>query len=368
MPTPRDQQYRMPAEWDSHEATWLSWPTDPDTFPPEIIDQVEEVYIQMIQALREGEKVYVLVDDKKTQERIEKKMGIHPHVLYPCIKTQDVWIRDYGPTFVTQQGAPPPGPTKQGTQRTSTKSYFSAGAPRVPGLRTGMIPWHYNAYGEKYDELKADGHVPKAMNKILRLPTFEPDIIMEGGAIEVNGQGLCLTTEMCLLNKNRNPHLGQKNIEALLGDYLNVDRILWLKHGIVGDDTDGHIDNLARFVSPHKIVYCLEEDPQDENYESLQKNLSDLKTMSKGLNLEIIPLPMPGHVSNKKSGRLPASYANFYIANEVVLVPLYHQPNDKRVLSLFSDLFPQRKIVGIHATPLVWGFGSIHCVTQQQPA
>ena len=215
---------------------------------------------------------------------------------------------------------------------------------------------------------------PGFWKKVLKVPRFEPGIVMEGGSIDVNGAGCVLTTEQCLLNRNRNPQLRRADIEQHLKDYLGVEKVLWLGEGIVGDDTDGHIDDIARFVAPNVIVCALEDDPEDANYKLLQENLHRLQTMTdvRGRNFEIVTLPMPGVVvGNNTDGRnlerLPASYANFYIANDVVLAPVFGHANDARALETLQSLFTSRRVVGINCEPLVWGMGTIHCVTQQQP-
>jgi agmatine deiminase len=235
--------------------------------------------------------------------------------------------------------------------------------------------WIFNAWGDKYEDLKRDDQIPSRLEEVLGFMRFQPGIVMEGGAIEVNGAGCVLTTEQCLLNKNRNPHLNREQIEQYLRDYLGVAKVLWLREGIVGDDTDGHIDDLARFVSPRAIVCAVEEDPEDANYEILQDNLRRLQLMTdaSGRSFEILTLPMPGVVvGSTESGdrnleRLPASYANFYIANKVVLTPIFGHENDHRALEILQRVFSDRRVVGINCEPLVWGMGTIHCVSQQQP-
>ncbi len=208
----------------------------------------------------------------------------------------------------------------------------------------------------------------KAVARLLNVPVFAHEVVLEGGSIEVNGAGACLTTEQCLLNPNRNPHLGRSEIESLLQDALGVEQVLWLGDGIVGDDTDGHIDDIARFVDAKTIVCALEEDPRDENYRPLRENYERLQGMRdrSGAKFDVVPLPMPGNVECR-GARLPASYANFYIANETVLVPTYDHPNDRRALGVLAELFPGRNVVAIPSTPLVIGLGAMHCVTQQQP-
>lgn len=330
MRTPKELGFRMPAEWEPHDATWLAWPTDPETFPPEIIRDVERTYVSMIQALCDGEKVCLLVDDAATRDRVVQLVGHHKNFSPLLIKTQDVWIRDYGPTFVTN------------------------------GKEVAMNIWRYNAYGEKWPELMSDDKIAGEIKKHLRLRSFDAGIFLEGGAIEVNGHGTCLTTTSCLLNKNRNVDLDRKATEKYLCDFLNVENVLWLPGGnVAGDDTDGHIDNIARFVNPTTILCIRGEGVAEENYNALSRQRG---------SFDLGSLPIPKKVANKKSGELPASYANFYIGNRVVLVPTYGGDMDNLALSILKEHFPKRDVVGIDAHSLVWGFGSIHCVTQQQPA
>jgi agmatine deiminase len=259
------------------------------------------------------------------------------------IPTNDAWARDHGPIFVKRQ--------RQGR------------------AELAVTDWLFNSWGQKYGPWDLDDVVPQKIAARFNLPVFEPGIVLEGGSIDVNGQGALLTTEACLLNPNRNPTLSREEIEDYLRAYLGVQKILWLGDGIAGDDTDGHIDDLARFVDPSTVVCVVEEDPTDVNYACLQENYARLRRMTDqaGNPLRVIPLPMPSPVEHD-GNRLPASYANFYIANGVVLVPTYDCPNDQRALALLQEAFPSRRIIGIHCADLVWGLGAIHCVTQQQPA
>jgi len=345
--TPLKLGYHMPAEWEPHEATWLSWPKDPLTWPNRV-PQAQEVFAQMIEALTPNEKVHLLVDDERMEEEVRKKLSLKKvnkeNLLIHRIKTVDSWIRDYGPNFLV-------------------------GAVREPPLQMAYNCWIFNAWGEKYETLMADNGLPKRIASLLHLPIFEPGIVLEGGSIDVNGRGTVLTTEQCLLNKNRNPQLSKHEVENYLKDYLGVSRALWLGEGIVGDDTDGHIDDITRFVAEDTLVTVIEEDPTDENYKPLQDNLSRLKSMKDqdGRPLKIVTLPMPGPVLDDEGGRLPASYANFYIANRVVLLPLYRHSNDQKAMEILRGLFPRRQIVGIECNELVFGLGAIHCATQQQP-
>jgi agmatine deiminase len=338
--------FRMPAEWHPHESTWLAWPKDPETWPGRVT-QVEEIYLQMIAALTEHEFVDLLVDDEKTQREVLGRCSFSgaARIRFHRIQTVDSWIRDYGPNFLIDS--------------------------------TGELAfndWGFNAWGNKYETLKQDDTVPRRLEPLLRIRRFSPGIVMEGGSIDVNGAGCVLTTEQCLLNPNRNPELSREQIEAYLKDYLGVTKVLWLAEGIAGDDTDGHIDDIARFVAPDVIVCAVEDDPEDANYYLLQDNLARLKSMTgaAGRPFEIVTLPMPGVVGGSSTGardleRLPASYANFYIANNVVLLPVFGHVNDARAAETLQRLFSDRRVVPINCEPLVWGMGTIHCVTQQQP-
>ncbi len=338
--------YRMPAEWELHLATWLAWPHNTITWPDQL-PQVQDIFLRMIAALHVQETVHLLVNDTATAVQVKQQLHCHGIRLERVVlhewPTADAWLRDSGPIFVTTT---------------------CGGAQPV-----AMSDWLFNAWGGKYVDLQADNDVPQRVAAFLDIPRFEPGIVLEGGSIDVNGQGSCLTTEQCLLNPNRNPHLQCSDIERYLHDYLGVRHVIWLGQGIAGDDTDGHIDDIARFVNPTTVVCVLEEDPQDANYAVLQDNYRRLQaaTDQDGHALQIMPLPTPGHIG-PGAGRLPASYANFYIANGVVLVPTYDHPNDQKALTILQHLFPDRRVLGLHCEPLVWGLGAIHCVTQQQPA
>ena len=336
----------MPAEWHRHRATWLTWPKDPETWPDRV-PQVQEIFLQMMAALAPHEIVNLLVDDHETGASVRRRFTFPDAENIRChqIQTVDSWIRDYGPNFLLNDKG---------------------------GL--AYNDWIFNAWGNKYEELKKDDSIPANLASLSKVPRFEPGIVMEGGSIEVNGAGCVLTTEQCLLNPNRNPHLSKDEIEQYLKNYLGAQRVLWLGEGIVGDDTDGHVDDIARFVAPGVIVCAIEDDPQDANYKLLQDNLERLSYMTtpNGDSFEIVKLPMPGVVGGQSTGardlsRLPASYANFYIANNVVLAPVFGHQNDARALEILQSLFLDRRVMGINCEPLVWGMGTIHCVTQQQP-
>ena len=329
---------RMPAEWEKHEATWLSWPKDPLTFPRGVIERVERAYVEMIHALTEGERVNLLVDDIATEKRVHRLMGDVDGLSIYHIKTADVWTRDYAPIFVRGKGS-----------IVATK-------------------WIFNAWGNKYDELKPDNEAGVEIAKSTGLKVLQPGMVLEGGSIDVNGRGMCLTSEECLLNKNRNPHLRKERIEDYLKSYLGITSVVWLRRGIVGDDTDGHVDDTARFVSEDTVLCMVEDNLEDENHARLAENFGVL-TMARnqeGGSLRLIPVKMPGPVV--RGGRLPASYANFYIGNSVVLVPTFDHENDDSALAQLRKAFPSRRVLGIDCRALVYGFGGIHCVTQQQPS
>ncbi|MBI1871298.1 MAG: agmatine deiminase family protein [Chlamydiae bacterium] len=335
----------MPAEWAPHEGTWLSWPKDPITWP-EQLPEVEEIYTQMIEYLTPNEKVFLLVNDETTQQKVLQKVKSKniqsQNLIIHKIPTVDVWIRDYGPNFLIRQN---------GSSQELAYNH-----------------WIFNAWGNKYEELKKDTAIPQQLKPLLNIPSFEPGIVLEGGSIDVNGSGTCLTTEQCLLTPTRNPHLKKSEIENTLKDFLGVSNVIWLGVGIVGDDTDGHVDDIVRFVNPNTVVCALEEDPADDNYELLKENYKrlELAKNEKGEKLNVISFPMPGVVSYE-GDRLPASYANFFIANGVVLVPIFNHKNDEKALQILRPLFPDRKVIGLSCAPMVVGLGTLHCVSQQQP-
>jgi len=345
--TPKELGFMMPAEWEKHTAIWLSWPHDPTTFP--YMEEARTAYIEIITAIHKSELVNLFVLDENVKEKVSKMLlekGVDlSKIKFWIKKYADVWFRDYGPIFVV-------------------KKDDASGNKEL-----AMVNFIYNAWGEKYAELMPDTDMPAFINETLKIKRFEPRIVLEGGSIDVDGAGTVLTTEQCLLNKNRNPHLSKEEIENYLKEYLGASKIIWLKEGVEADDTDGHIDDIARFVGPHKVVCAYEDDEKDFNHKILKENYEILKnsTDAQGTPLEIIKLPMPGFVGDKK-GRLPASYANFYIGNEVVMVPIFGANNDEKALEIIQSCFPDRKIVGINCKYVVYGLGTIHCISQQQPA
>ncbi|MFL6207282.1 MAG: agmatine/peptidylarginine deiminase [Pyrinomonadaceae bacterium] len=339
--TPAALGYRMPPEWYRHAATWLTWPKDPLTWPDRV-PQAEAAYLDIMAALAPHERVNLLVDDEATEAAVRARLDFThvENIHFIRLPTVDSWIRDYGPNFLINDNG---------------------------GL--AFNDWEFNAWGNKYGKLKQDNAIPAQLEPLLRVPRFVPGIVMEGGAIDVNGAGVVMTTEQCLLNPNRNPHLDRAELEDYLCGYLGAEKVLWLGEGIVGDDTDGHIDDIARFVSDNMIVCALEEDPTDANYKLLRDNFERLQhaTDAYGWPYEIVTLPMPGIVGGRDD-RLPASYANFYIANSVVLAPVFGHAHDQRAVETLQRLFKDRTVVPINAEALVWGMGTIHCLTQQQPA
>ena len=317
----------------------------------------------MITALLPHEKVNLLVDDQKTAKKVltalGKKRNLAQNLIFHKVKTVDAWIRDYGPIFVKEQ-------------RSVRGLRFAKTAHRLP--LTAFTQWIFNAWGGKYTDFVKDNRVADRIDALKNMKRFNPPMILEGSSLDVNGRGTGLTTEQCLLNPNRNSKLSRKEIEKYLKDTLGVVKVIWLKEGIEGDDTDGHVDDMTRFVGPRTILTAAENDPSDKNHTILKENLEILRSESdpEGRHFHLVELPMPGRIGGGKGGsvqrRLPASYANFYIANRVVLVPLYGHRNDKPALKIIKSVFPKRKVVGIECTALVHGLGAIHCVTQQEPA
>jgi agmatine deiminase len=342
--TPQELGYRMPAEWEKQDAIWLSWPSNEITF--EKMEEVEQGFLQFMKALHKGQIVNVLVNSSETEKKIKtmakKAKMVLEQIHIHHITNVDVWFRDYGPAFVINPKAKEP---------------------------LAMVKWTFNAWGDKYDDLKPDNNIPYEMNKSMNLPMFEVGIVLEGGSIDVNGAGCVLTTEQCLLNKNRNPKLSRAQIEDYLKKYLNVSKVLWLKDGIAGDDTDGHIDDIARFTSVDTIACAYEDDEKDENFAPLKENYDMLLKMTdaNGKPFKVVKVPMPGEIKSEDH-RLPASYLNFYIGNDAVCVPIFGHVNDKKALDIIQGLFPKHKVVGINCVAHVYGLGTLHCSSQQQPA
>ena len=334
----------MPAEWTPHRGTWITWPSEKnDSFknrPPSVL----RTFRRLIVELARHEPVFINVWDETMAEEVQSYLSL-PQELTSAVSLHihpayEPWCRDYGPVFIVNPNSG----------------------------QKAIVDWDYNAWGGKYPPYDLDNTVPRHIAKLRDLPRFEPNMILEGGSIDVNGSGLLLTTEQCLLHPNRNPDLTRDDIEARLKDYLGADEIVWLGEGIVGDDTDGHVDDITRFVNPSTIVTVIEPDPADPNHQPLQDNRHRLETFRRQSqrDLRIVELPMPRPVS-QEGIRLPASYANFYLANKIAIVPTFDDPHDTKALNILQELLPERKVVGIDSRELIWGLGSFHCLTQQEP-
>ncbi|MBA3963372.1 MAG: agmatine deiminase family protein [Chthoniobacterales bacterium] len=338
---PAQLGYRMPAEWESHAATWLSWPRREGISFPDSYARVLPTLRTMVAALLESEAVEINVSNGAHEAEARAALEGLPNerLTFHEIPTNEPWCRDHGPIFLTRSEEP----------------------------RLAIVDWDYNAWGGKYPPCDLDDVVPTRIAAELEVPVFYPRMILEGGSIEVNGAGALLTTEGCLLNPNRNPQLTREQIEQRLRDYLGVREILWLGDGIEGDDTDGHIDDLTRFVDERTVVTVVEPDEADANHAPLQANLERLRSLTiAGKPLEILELPMPRRIV-REGMRLPASYANFYLANERVLLPTFAEPNDEVAAEILRHAFPTRRVVPIDCQELIWGLGAFHCLTQQQP-
>jgi agmatine deiminase len=351
--TPRELGFRMPAEWDQHQATWLAWPHNREDWPGKF-QPIPWVYAEIVRLLAARERVHILVEDEAAEKRargILKRAGANVAQVdfYPW-PTDRVWTRDSGPIFV-----------------------------RDTAGQVAITNWHFNAWA-KYDDWCHDDLVPGRVAELLNLPQWQPTIevngapqriVLEGGSIDTDGAGTLLTTEECLLSEvqQRNPGVSRERIEQVFSDYLGIDQVIWLGRGVAGDDTHGHVDDITRFVGPATVVTAVEPDTRDPNHEPLADNLVRLKAArtAEGKQLTVVELPLPRPVVFRRQ-RLPASYANFYIANSLVLMPTFHDPNDRIALNTLAQVFPDREVIGIHSIDLVWGLGTLHCMTQQQPA
>ena len=346
-PTPAQLGFRMPAEWEPHAATWLTWPRPEGISFPGKYETVPPVYAEFIRHLTAVEEVNINVWHAEMEAWVRGLLTAEgtplDRVRFHHFPAYEPWCRDHGPIFLVRD---------------------------LPGRRDrAVVDWGYNAWGGKYPPYDLDDAIPQHVARLRGLPLFSPGIVMEGGSIEVNGRGTLLTSEACLLNPNRNPQLTRAEIERHLRDFLGITNILWLGEGIVGDDTDGHIDDLARFVDATTVVTVVEDDPTDENHALLQDNLDRLRTLrdQDGEPLRIVTLPMPGRLFHEGQ-RLPASYANFYIANQTVIMPTFRTPNDAPAREILRGCFPRHRVVGVDSTELIWGLGSFHCISQQEPA
>jgi agmatine deiminase len=341
---PVAEGYSMPAEWERHEATWVSWPHPGGSSFPAAYERVIPVFVEMVETLAESEIVRINVRDTEQMAEVRRLLqgDMGKRVEFFEVPTDEPWCRDHGPIFLRRKQK-----------------------PRIAAANFG-----FNAWGYKLSPFENDDAAATLIARKIGVPLFDfGEFVLEGGSVDVNGQGTVLTTESCLLNPNRNPDMSREQIEATLRDTLGVRQVLWLGDGIEGDDTDGHVDDITRFVDPNTVVTVVEEDEEDPNYEPLELNYRRLRSMrlSNGSPLRVLKLPMPSRIT-RNGLRLPASYANFYIANSVVLLPAYHDTNDAWAASILREAFPGRKIVSIDCRELIWGLGAFHCLTQQQPA
>jgi agmatine deiminase len=342
--TPRDFGYMFPPEWAIHRATWLSYPHDDSYSWPGTLPRIYPSYHQFIMEIAKGERVCINVRNEELRKKVMKDLDssgadlskidlfVHP--------TNDAWCRDHGPAFLVKP--------------------LSLN-PKI------IVSWKYNAWGDKYPH-DLDEQIPGLIGKIFDIPVYYPGIVMEGGAVEFNGSGTLLTTTACLLHENRNPDLSKDQIEQYLREYYGVEQILWLGDGIEGDDTNGHIDDMTRFFREDGVVTVVESNRSDPNYRILLENIRSLKGMRvlSGKQLEIAEIPMPKPIIYEGQ-RLPASYANFYICNHSVIVPTYRCKEDDQAVAILEECFPDRKVIGIDSVELIWGLGSFHCLSQQEP-
>jgi agmatine deiminase len=346
---PGPQGFAMPAEWAPHRATWIAWPHQERDWPGKF-EPIPWVYVEIVRHLSRDERVAVLVGDHRVRAAAAgmlRRAGVDlARVEFHVVPTDRAWTRDSGPTVVR----------------------------RADGARRAVL-WRFNGWA-KYPNHRRDARVGEAVAQRAGIPAFRPTargkpVVMEGGAIDTDGEGTLLTTEECLLSRNvqcRNPGLGRRDLERIFADALGIRKVLWLGRGIAGDDTHGHVDDLARFTGPGRVALCRERNPKDPNYRPLEENRERLQGArdASGRKIEVIPLPMPAPLAFEGM-RLPASYANFYIANRRVIVPTFNDPKDREALGLLAELFPDREVVGIHCVDFVWGLGTLHCATQQEP-
>ncbi len=351
--TPRELGYRMPAEWEPHQATWLAWPHNPEDWPGKFAP-IPWLYAEIVRLLAARERVHLIVENVAAEKRVRsmlRRAGADlGKVDFHQWPTDRGWTRDSGPIFVRD------------------------GAGKL-----AITNWQFNGWA-KYDDWKLDTQLPGRVTELLGLPTWQPSIqnengakriVLEGGSIDVNGAGLMLTTEECLLSmvQQRNPGVGRERLEKVFLDYLGVDQVIWMNRGIAGDDTHGHVDDITRFAGVDTIITAVEPNTKDPNHQPLAENLARLRAARtpQGKQFTIVELPMPRPVIFRGQ-RVPASYANFYLANGVVLMPTFHDANDRVALNILGHAFPQREVIGVHSVDLIWGLGALHCMTQQQPA
>jgi agmatine deiminase len=386
-PEPAINGIHMPAEWEPHDATWLAWPHYRDDWPGKF-EPIPWVYAEIIRHLARHERVELIVNDATSEKRARKTLdranALGDNIRFHRWPTNRVWTRDSGCTFVTMPSIArpdsrgrlsPPVSEREGHDFSRADKHTDRSRALAPEANLAAIQWRFNAWA-KYSNYQHDEKIGSLMARAANARELRPmfgkeRVVLEGGSIDVNGQGTLLTTEECLLSKvqQRNPQMTQKDYEKVFDDYLGINNVIWLDSGIAGDDTHGHVDDITRFVAPDTVVTAVETNPDDPNYEPLRENIRRLSaaTNQEGKPLAIIELPMPAPLIFEER-RLPASYANFYIANGIVLVPVFNDPNDRFALDILADLFPDRDVIGIYSGDLIWGFGAMHCMTQQQPS
>lgn len=342
-PTPSELGYTVPAEWETHRATWTSWPFDDDLWEG-YLDGVKLELANLVATLSRFEPVYLNVRDEATEEDARNYLNAANanlgNLSFHRVPLNDIWFRDNGPIFIRNQDG-----------------------------RVALTDWEFNAWGGKYHPYDRDNAAPHAVADTLGTQRFDVPYVMEGGALEFDGRGTCLTTRSCLLSQQRNPNLSETEIEDVLRDYLGVKHVVWLERGLIDDHTDGHIDTIARFVAPHTIVCALTHDPKNPNYDALQHNLELLKALRspEGDAYTVVELPLPERQPKLNDKLLPLTYANFYIGNGFVVVPTYQDANDDAALDILRPFFPDRRVIGLPADNLITGGGAFHCITQQQP-
>jgi len=343
--TPKSLGYYFPAEFAPQDAIWLTWPHKEESWPGKIAS-IYPSYTEFVKIVSLTERVCINVLDEKMHHSVNEMLALAGvnlnQVQFFIHPSNDAWCRDHGPSFLIRNNAEHP---------------------------KAIIDWNINAWGGKYPPYDLDDVIPTSIANALNLPVFYPNIIMEGGSVDFNGAGTIMTSKSCLLNPNRNPHLNQHQIEKYLCDYYGIDQILWVSDGIVGDDTDGHIDDTVRFVNEDTVLTVVENNVNSKNYELLNQNLKELKQMRllNGKQLNIVELPMPREVIYEEQ-LLPASYANFYISNGHIIVPTFRCDQDDKAMQLIQSCFPTRQVVGIDSTDIIWGLGSFHCLSQQEPS
>jgi agmatine deiminase len=343
--TPKELGYYFPAEFAPHEATWLSWPHKEASWPGKIYT-IFPFYSRFIKYLALSEKVRINVNDEEMKAfamNCLQKEGVDlSQVEFFFHPTNDAWCRDHGPAFLINPKA---------------------------DIKKVIVDWNYNAWGGKYLPCDLDDVIPTRIGEHYNIPVYHPGIIMEGGSVEFNGMGTVMTSTACLLNPNRNPNLDKKQIEEYLCNYYGQEQVLWVDEGIEGDDTDGHIDDTVRFVNADTVITVVEENKKDVNHALLEANLKQLRSMRllNGGQLNIVELPMPDHLEYEGQ-RLPCSYANFYISNKYVIVPVFNCKKGDKALQIIAQCFPERETIGIDSTEIIWGLGSFHCLSQQEPA